>query len=250
MAQRTISCPVCESVDFHTLLTAIGNRGVPVIANEHPVVICRGCGMCFLNPQHEQADYDVHYRDYDRQIGRKLAVSPEITTGGKRTMFDRIRLSFFEHYVPDRNAKIVDVGAGYGVFLKHLSDDGYCKLTGIEPNTEAVRMIREVFHFDVLQGSIGDDSLPADTFDVAMLIAVIEHFTDPVSALCAIKKILRPGGLFYINTPNVTDLMLNNGVNKYFKFVHTMYFSDISWLCCTIPIFSPQHYVIRYNTGI
>jgi SAM-dependent methyltransferase len=47
-----------------------------------------------------------------------------------------------------------------------------------------------------------------DSFDVVMLCEVLEHFTnDPIYALRNIKRVLKPGGVLILTTPNVNRLL-------------------------------------------
>ncbi|MFC1752864.1 class I SAM-dependent methyltransferase [Thermoproteota archaeon] len=41
------------------------------------------------------------------------------------------------------------------------------------------------------------------SFDCVILIAVLEHLRDPMQALQAIYELLKPGGVIYIDTPNI-----------------------------------------------
>jgi SAM-dependent methyltransferase len=40
-------------------------------------------------------------------------------------------------------------------------------------------------------------------FDAVIMIALIEHLVDPLGALLRIGRLLRPGGILYLDTPNV-----------------------------------------------
>jgi rubredoxin len=116
MALRNIACPVCgEEKDFYMLVVAEGNRGAPFIASRHHVVLCKNCGLCFLNPQHDEADYAKYYEFYDRPVGRKIGPKG-FRPDSLRSEYDRIRLDFLTQFLPDKNAKIIDIGSGYGLF--------------------------------------------------------------------------------------------------------------------------------------
>ena len=234
MAQRLIHCPVCgEARNFHHVLTSRRNRGVSFIAPEHPVVLCKTCSLCFLNPQHEEDDYVRYYAEHDRPVDRKVTAAG-FRPGGLRSEYDRLRLDFFERFVTDKNAAIVDIGSGYGDVLHGLTLRGYTRISGIEPNAEAVVVSRNNFSFSIQHAGLGDAELPKDTFDAALLIAVVEHFTDPIAALRHVYSILKPGGLFYINTPDLYGFAVRHGLgqDKFFKFVHTFYFTETSLKNC------------------
>ncbi len=257
--QIKILCPVCGSKDFYTLLLASGNRGVPFISKKHPVVLCKNCGICFLNPQHSEEDYQKYYEWHDRPTDRK--VDARGFRPGTRTEYDRLRIDFLSRFIKDTKSSVIDIGSGYGNFLKNLKDRGYENLFGIEPNREAVKVAKENFGFEIYNANLGDASLPQNMFDAATLIAVIEHFNDPIKELKNIYKLLKPGGYLYVNTPNLLDVTLRQGINKYFKFVHTFYFTETSLSNClkkagfeivgnyTLPsdrrfssVFSPENY--------
>lgn len=57
----------------------------------------------------------------------------------------------------------------------------------------------------ILQHDIESKNLPFpdEYFDTVLMIAVIEHLLDPISALIEIHRILKNGGKLLVNTPNI-----------------------------------------------
>jgi SAM-dependent methyltransferase len=51
-----------------------------------------------------------------------------------------------------------------------------------------------------------EDFHPDTTFDVAMMINLIEHVEDPRRLLIDVRKLLSPGGLLILQTPNIDSL--------------------------------------------
>ena len=43
-------------------------------------------------------------------------------------------------------------------------------------------------------------------YDLIIVIALIEHLVDPLRAMQSVKRMLKPGGLVYIDTPNIAKL--------------------------------------------
>jgi SAM-dependent methyltransferase len=60
----------------------------------------------------------------------------------------------------------------------------------------------DVPDFRLLVGSVLDLPFADDSFDVVFYHHVIEHVSDPAGSLCELARVLRPGGLIYVGTPN------------------------------------------------
>lgn len=67
----------------------------------------------------------------------------------------------------------------------------------------------EVMEYAYKQFNIEDEAFPYpdETFDVVLFCEIIEHLlSDPVHALLEIRRILKPGGILVLTTPNVVRL--------------------------------------------
>ena len=60
----------------------------------------------------------------------------------------------------------------------------------------------DVPDFQLLTGSILNLPFSDDSFDAVFYHHVIEHVSDPAGSLRELARILRPGGLIYVGTPN------------------------------------------------
>jgi glycosyltransferase involved in cell wall biosynthesis/SAM-dependent methyltransferase len=72
-----------------------------------------------------------------------------------------------------------------------------------------VRSTGEVISYQYQKFNAEHDPFPYDndTFDVVLFCEIIEHLqNDPVHALIEIRRILRPGGMLVVTTPNVVRL--------------------------------------------
>ena len=104
------------------------------------------------------------------------------------------------HYT--NGARILDIGCGTGYGTAELARDA--KLAaGVDVSRDAVGYAREHYpECRFLQASA--DALPfaAGSFDVLTGFEVIEHLPDWRRMLAAARRVLRPGGLFLVSTPN------------------------------------------------
>ncbi len=101
-------------------------------------------------------------------------------------------------YVKD--GKLLDIGCGNGRFLHGMQQLGWTT-KGVEFNESAVNTCRKS-NLDVHHGDLFSAKLAGTSFDVVNLSHVIEHVPDPKALFVEISRILKPGGLLVVKTPN------------------------------------------------
>jgi len=104
-----------------------------------------------------------------------------------------------------KNSKIIDLGCGSCFTLLHLEKHGYRNLYGIDINKNIIEYARNNFNgsnIKVLNYDITDNKLESNTFDYAILEALITVLVDNNSiymALCETYRILKKGGTIQID---------------------------------------------------
>lgn len=101
---------------------------------------------------------------------------------------------------PPGQPRLLDVGCGDGEFLLVMRDLGWT-VTGLEPDRQACDYAIGR-GLEVHQGTLEDANLESDYFDAITLSHVIEHLHHPGSDLRACLRLLRPGGMIVVTTPN------------------------------------------------
>jgi SAM-dependent methyltransferase len=119
-------------------------------------------------------------------------------------------LYYFPQYFIDGN--ILELGAGNGKIISGLlalnlefarflaTDLTETRLINLQNNIQDPRIETKI---------LNAEDIPKDLhhkFDAVIMIALIEHLIDPISALKNIKKVLKPGGFVYIDTPNIAKI--------------------------------------------
>ncbi len=102
-------------------------------------------------------------------------------------------------------ARILDVGVGYGMFLKIAWEDfGLRNLFGMDPYPQSIEIAKTMTQARIERGSIFDERWPYEegSFDVVTCFDVLEHIERPAEFLEKAKRYLRPGGLVVFTTPN------------------------------------------------
>jgi 2-polyprenyl-3-methyl-5-hydroxy-6-metoxy-1,4-benzoquinol methylase len=105
--------------------------------------------------------------------------------------------------------RLLDVGCGNGDFLEIARQAGW-QAQGVDPDPDAAATAR-VRGFDVRIGGIEEFEDQAGNFDMVTLCHVIEHVPDPPSVLSSARRLLKPGGRLWIETPNLGSL----GASRY-----------------------------------
>ena len=92
-------------------------------------------------------------------------------------------------------SRILDVGCGDGFHLDLLRDfgDPGWVLEGVDASERAASAAR-ARGLTVHLGTVEEVALPPASFDLALVIATIEHVADPLSLLRTVRALLRPGG--------------------------------------------------------
>lgn len=111
-------------------------------------------------------------------------------------------LKYFKGRSEPEGLKILDVGAGEGALTQKLHAMGH--------QLQACDFSPEAFKFDPVKCDPVDICKPfpyADqAFDRVIAVEVTEHILDHESFFSEINRILKPGGKFYISTPNILSM--------------------------------------------
>lgn len=208
-------CPVCGSDEDPPILFEV--RG-------HRYLRCRRCGMVYvgriLNPA-RLTEYYNHplLASYFRHLARERtdAGQAQIPSYLGRKALKR----FFMAPVSNDATRVrelasagtlLDVGCGAGDFLSSFPE-AYSRI-GIETNSDAAAQARNL-GITVHNSSINEAELPAASCDAITLLQVIEHLADPARVVARLAGALRPGGVLYVNCPNVDSVSLRLFGNRH-----------------------------------
>jgi SAM-dependent methyltransferase len=100
------------------------------------------------------------------------------------------------------STRVLEIGAGTGAVLHALQERG-CDVQGVELCQELIDEARRWFGpLPIQQVSGVELPFPDGSFDVVMSFDVFEHIPDSDAHLRAVKRVLRAGGAYLIQTPN------------------------------------------------
>jgi 2-polyprenyl-3-methyl-5-hydroxy-6-metoxy-1,4-benzoquinol methylase len=101
--------------------------------------------------------------------------------------------------------RILDVGCGLG-FLLDVCEAAGMHAEGCDINEKAVRHANR--QTQRVRLGTWDDFYQDSTFDIVFALNVIEHLPHPRSFFCEVRRVLRAGGLFVLETPTQESLFI------------------------------------------
>ncbi len=122
----------------------------------------------------------------------------------------RAILAVLDRYVgPGRNLRILDVGAGAGNMIHHLSH--YGQVIGLDNNPKPIEVAKER-GYDVRLGSADDLPFEDRSFDLVTLLDTVEHVPNEKGVFRETFRVLRPGGFLLVTVPAFMWLWSYNDV--------------------------------------
>lgn len=156
---------------------------------------CARCGTAYLSYRSDRADA-IARETYEQLYGDDEAVS-DLTAMSYETALRRFQT--YRH-----TGRILDIGCGAGAFLAVATRAGW-EAVGTETASTA-GVLGKAAGATVLHGGSASALLPDESLDVVTMWEVIEHVENPLELASEARRLLRPGGLLFLTTPNFASL--------------------------------------------
>lgn len=216
-----VACPLCDAIAFRPRHRVAG----------YTIGDCLRCGLAYVNPQPTDRDLADFYktvfhtpawykrfpqlRDFD-YFGEAAS-----DKAGHQSYVELVR-----GLVP--SGAWLDVGCGHGRLAGFAAVAGY-EVFGVDPNPLAAQVAQQRLGADrVFVGPLEASGLPADRFTVVSMIGTIEHLKRPLQTLREVLRVLEPGGMLLIQTPNLASLQHRHQGEAWDQFTppgHLIYFA-------------------------
>lgn len=146
------------------------------------------------------------------ELIRREAAAPLHPSSGDRatitTVAGQLEIERYHRYLLAREycrgRDVLDLGAGTGYGTALLSQVAH-SATGVDNNADAVAAAQRAFdrpNLHYRQGDARQIPLPDASVDVAICFETLEHLHEQDQCLNEIRRVLRPGGLLIISTPD------------------------------------------------
>ncbi len=220
---QNIACNLCGA-----------DSAVPFLTDDDYVFVrCRRCGLVYQNPQPVSAEvaerYDGGYFDYEY--------------ANEDNFFNLMLLGLRDAGFTDkvlrqwRDKTFLDIGCATGKLLSHMQSRGW-SVRGVEICRESAEYGIKRRGVPIFIGTLEAAKLARESVSLVHFSHLIEHVSDPRVLLTEVKRILRPGGLALITTPNCNGFQARLFKNKWRSAIadHLFLFSKktLAGLLCSL----------------
>ncbi len=204
-----VTCPICKSDSYKHLFEK----------ERFAIVKCKNCGFVLVNPQLSPDSLSKSYNN--NEISPKDYYKSTIKED-KHTFNERLEL--IEKY--KKVGRLLDVGCNIGTLLGVANKRGW-DCIGIDINRSTLETCRAK-GYNVVEGPLEENTFKNSKFDVVIMSDLIEHLPYPNDTLSIVRKVMAPGGLLFIATPDVDSLFPRISGPKWIEYKpkeHLWYFS-------------------------
>lgn len=193
-------CPLCGGRGKITLKVLPDSHG-----EVYSLHTCTSCSITYIYPfPSGEALRDIYSGDYWDRPKAALAKSP---LARLLCRFNETRLALTVRpllgLLPP-GSSVLDVGCGSGQLAGYLMKKKYeVEATDIDPGV--LEEVRQRYGIKTYAGKLGEIDFPRH-YDALVFNNVLEHLPDPEEALQVAAGLLEPGGLVFIEVPNIESL--------------------------------------------
>lgn len=208
---KNIPCPVCGferskyiyPIDKAYASSRSGLDISDVVVN---VASCEECGHQFVQPLPQPTFLKAFYSRYipsARDGFYRSRSQAEIPVAFRRRYGRWLQRISALH---ENGRTLLDVGAGFGAFLRLAREFGY-DVFGVETNPEAAKETQDLYGIPVYN-CILEELDASSQYDVVTMWDLLEHLPDPHVGMSKIHDLLNPDGILVLEIP-VRDSLIH-----------------------------------------
>jgi 2-polyprenyl-3-methyl-5-hydroxy-6-metoxy-1,4-benzoquinol methylase len=187
--EARVACPSCAGQDAQMLSSApdrFNGRHV-----SYDLKKCTRCSLVWTANAPRPEEMAQHYgSEYDRAV---------TTAGESLARFEWRREQLAQYKT---TGSVLDIGCSSGSFLYCMQRAGW-DVSGIEMSRAAAEAAEARCGAKVFIGYISEAEYKPGTFDAITAFHVLEHAYSPTDMLRRVHRWLKPGGVFYMMSPNI-----------------------------------------------
>lgn len=202
---EAIPCPDCGHNTFRVIAEGPDYDHHCCGDQTFKLVRCNHCDLAYLNPRPTLDMLPVIYDVQDYCCYGYTENRPRLAQASRRFESGRTQLLLsLRPDLPAQQWRILDIGTGEGRSLLAFHEVG-TPLDQLYANDISVDVLAPLKDtgMQLVVGRAEEIDLPAGTFDLVMMNQVIEHVADPRRVMEISYRLLKPGGLLVMETPNL-----------------------------------------------
>ncbi len=169
-------------------------------------------------------------RIYNAYVNARHKVLAPDSLAGLKPRLPMLQKLVRQHFPPDVNAVILELGCGHGAMIHVARQMGYRNMHGVDGSPEQVTAARRLKIDGVLQGDVMEvlSRQPDGSVNCMVAFDLIEHFTknELLGMVDEVCRVLKPGGRWIIHTPNAESPFGNRML--FGDFTHELAFTRTS----------------------
>jgi SAM-dependent methyltransferase len=199
-------CPVCgetnrtavehmrASLDEGRLTSSsFSSRKTPEFMS-YRLVRCAVCATVYASEAPSAAALAKAYHAADYDSAEEAALAAAVYGAA---------LAPFLSNLPARGIAL-EIGAGTGVFLRHLREAGFEQAVGIEPSPAAIGAATADVRPWIREGVFKGDEFPPGSVSLVCCFQTLEHVSEPRKLVETAYRMLEPGGMIALITHDYT----------------------------------------------
>lgn len=203
-------CPNCGEPSATTVRKGVSDSRHGLVEGID-LVECNRCDLVRTDPRPSSESIPLCYPDdYSSHEEPPPLAAADSLRGRARDMVAALRRRRWGGFPPAdlEPGEALELGAGVGSALITLQELGW-SVTMVEPSRDAAELARRRLGLAaerVHVCSAEDAEFPDGSFDLVVMMHVIEHLVDPRGVIEACFDWLRPGGTLIVECPNFASL--------------------------------------------
>ncbi len=189
-----IRCPFCNYDQFEYVTSR---------ADDLKIVRCAKCDLAYVNPRPiKDVIYKMYLSDYyigeaEKGIGYSCYRPSVLSMKSTRPFC----FNYLKQQINLRSQRTLDIGCAFGSLVYWMAKAG-AKATGIDLSPDGINWGRKMMHLDLRQTAVEELDEPDASFDIITMIDLLEHVVNLESFMEKVTRLLRPGGIIFLQTPN------------------------------------------------
>jgi SAM-dependent methyltransferase len=173
----------------------LGKHGVFSISR------CAGCGLVATVPQPDDQALAYYYRGAYSGAAGATPGAYQLGPMGRWTARRRVGV-LRRHLELSAGTRVLEVGCGYGALLSLLHRECGCQAVGLDFDAGSIAGALDRDAIDYRVGTLETAELPPASFDAVLFFQSLEHLREPIQALRAATRLLKPGGVCVVEVPD------------------------------------------------